>query len=348
MLAVIGYGMWTAAGHDGPSSVASMRAGLSAAIETPLWDPTKGATLNAFQLSSHQWWEGESFLAEIATEVISQCHAQIDAIDGTKPEEVPILISVAPETRPGRTPGLEQGLLARLTAQLGFDLPEGSGILPGGKAAIPALLTNASALLGRSRYVILLGVESLLQQAIVNHYIRENRLLCGGNSSGFIPGEAGAAVILSAPGATGLPELRLTGVGEGREPIGNPDDETPRCSGLTNAMRSALATAGTQMFDIGVLLGDLNGEHGKFKEATVAVMRNDRLPPEGVSRRPRQLLEDWNTAEAIGEVGAAMLPAAMGWAFEAGRMGILPMRHVLFHGGEDDGTRVAIVGEFSG
>ena len=38
--------------------------------------------------------------------------------------------------------------------------------------------------------------------------------------------------------------------------------------------------------------------------------------------------------ETIGEIGAAHMPAAIGWAFEAGRSGYLPGR-VIFSAGED-------------
>ena len=40
------------------------------------------------------------------------------------------------------------------------------------------------------------------------------------------------------------------------------------------------------------------------------------------------------------------MPAAIGWAFEAGRSGYLPGK-VIFSAGEDDGRRVAVVGEWS-
>ena len=99
---------------------------------------------------------------------------------------------------------------------------------------------------------------------------------------------------------------------------------------------------GVQFYDIPVVMADLNGEHFKFKELALASMRVDRLPPEGGSRRPRGHVEHWNVVETIGEVGAALLPAALGWAFEAGRSGFLPGR-VMLAAGEDDGMRVALV-----
>ena len=52
-LAVVGYGLWTAAGHDGPTSVAAMASGTPGSTQTTLWDFTVGATLQGFRVNSH-------------------------------------------------------------------------------------------------------------------------------------------------------------------------------------------------------------------------------------------------------------------------------------------------------
>ena len=115
-LSVLGYGMWTAAGHDGPSSVAAVHAGVAAAVESRLWDRTAGAELNVFQVSGHQWWQGETFLPEMAAEAVRQCHPQLTALGVEDVTTVPILIAVAPKDRPARTDSLEQALMSGLKA----------------------------------------------------------------------------------------------------------------------------------------------------------------------------------------------------------------------------------------
>jgi 3-oxoacyl-[acyl-carrier-protein] synthase I len=342
-LAIIGYGMWTAAGHDGPASVAAMQAGVPGSKVVQLWDRTAGALLNGFQVGAHQWWSGETFLPELVIEVLRQCHAQTAKLD-LDPQKLPILLTVAPRERPGRSDVMEQKLYNALQDQLGYDMPPGSGIHPGGRTGVATLLRNAQAQAASYPVQIMIGVESFLQQKIVEHYIDHGRLLCGANSSGFIPGEAAAGVILARDDLVKAPTLRIAGLGEGHEPDA-PGDQ-PAVTGLTTAMRSALKAAKTEMFDIGAFFADLNGEHGKFKELSVATIRLDRMPPEKTSRRPQNFIEHWNVVETIGEVGAALMPAAMAWAYEAGLMGTLPTSKVMFLAGEDDGTRIAIVGEF--
>ena len=80
----------------------------------------------------------------------------------------------------------------------------------------------------------------------------------------------------------------------------------------------------------------------------MAQMRLDRAPPEGRSRRPRGYTEHWNLIEYAGEIGAALMPAQLAWAFEMGRAGLLPQNRALCFAGEDDGRRVALTAEMRG
>ena len=65
-------------------------------------------------------------------------------------------------------------------------------------------------------------------------------------------------------------------------------------------------------------------------------------------RRPRGYAEHWNVIEGLGEIGAALMPVQLGWAFEAGRQGRLPQGRALAFAGEDDGARVAMTLEMRG
>jgi 3-oxoacyl-[acyl-carrier-protein] synthase-1 len=309
-----------------------------------LSDLTTGELLNVFRVSAHQWWEGASFLPELAWAVLCDSRALIAEmnLEGVVGADVPVLINVAPPERPGRDPELDRSLLESLSARLPRGLSPDSLVLSGGRSGIPHLLARAAE--QEASVCIILGVESFLRQVIADHYSRKRRLLSSANSSGFILGEAAAAIV-AVRGRR--PGLALTGMGLGVEPgkDGGSKNAPVTGQGLTDAMRAALTSAGTAFHDVNVLMTDLNGEHYKFKEVAFASMRLDRLPPDGRSRRPRGHLEHWNVVETIGDVGAALMPAAMGWAFEAGRSRYLPGR-VMFTAGEDDGRRVAVVGEW--
>ncbi|EYD77439.1 3-oxoacyl-[ACP] synthase [Rubellimicrobium mesophilum DSM 19309] len=348
-LSVVGYGMWTALGPDGPATVAGLDARLVASEVGGLWDPTSGTNLPAFRVAAHQWWTGPTFLPELILPVLEECFAQVATFEPSSlrrpAADVPVLLNLAPKDRPSRPETLGADVLRALAGKLGRALPEGSAAFDAGRVGLPFLLSRAAQQAQRHPVQILIGVESFVSQSIVDHYIGRNRLLCGANSSGFIVGEAAAAIIVVPAGASAGPELLIAGMGAGRETSrdGGSREAPVTAEGLTQAMRAALAAARTQYFDIPNLFGDLNGEHFKFKEAAIATMRLDRVPPENASRRPRGHVEHWNAIEGLGEVGAALMPAQLGWAFEAGRSGRLPQGRAVMFAGEDDGMRVAMV-----
>ena len=66
-LSVIGYGIWSALGPDGPSTIAGIRGQIIGSETGNLWDPTVGANLNCFRVAAHQWWEGPTFLPDLAS-----------------------------------------------------------------------------------------------------------------------------------------------------------------------------------------------------------------------------------------------------------------------------------------
>ena len=241
-------------------------------------------------------------------------------------------------------------MLAGLSRKLGRPLPPGSGVIGGGRSGLPHLLATAARQSSQYPLQILVGVESLLRQVIVEHYIGKNRLLCGTNTSGFTVGEAGAAILVARTGAVQGPELAITGMGTGVEPSrdGGSREQAVTGEGLTQAIRAALAVTGIPFYDFPALIGDLNGEHFKFKEQMMAQMRLDRAPPEGHSRRPRGYAEHWNLIEYAGEIGSALMPAQLAWAFEMGRAGLLPQDRALCFAGEDDGRRVALTATMRG
>jgi 3-oxoacyl-[acyl-carrier-protein] synthase-1 len=353
-LSVVGYGLWSALGPDGPSTIAGLRGQIIGSEVGNLWDPTIGVNLSCFRVAAHQWWEGPTFLPDLATPPIEECLAQVATLappDLRRPAaDIPILVTVAPKDRPGRPADLETRVMEGLARKLGRPLPPGSGIISGGRSGLPHLLATASAQSDRYPLQILVGVESLIRQEIVAHYIDRNRLLCGANTSGFTVGEAGAALLVARTGSTRGPELAITGLGTGIEPSrdGGSREAAVTGEGLTTAIRAALAVSGIPFYDFPVLIGDLNGEHFKFKEQMMAQMRLDRAPPEGRSRRPRGYTEHWNLIEYAGEIGAALMPAQLAWAFEMGRAGLLPQNRALCFAGEDDGRRVALTAEMRG
>ncbi len=115
------------------------------------------------------------------------------------------------------------------------------------------------------------------------------------------------------------------------------DSEEPlRAEGLTGAIREAFQEAGLTIQQTHYRIADLNGEHYKFKEMTLAMGRFHRRPT-------GKLFDVWHPIEYIGDVGAAIGPIALGWAWHAGRKRYGNGPTVLCTLSNDDGARAAVV-----
>jgi 3-oxoacyl-[acyl-carrier-protein] synthase I len=205
-----------------------------------------------------------------------------------------------------------------------------------GRVAILESLRAAEQLLYDQKmpYVLVAGVDTFLVAGTINAYLEQGRLLAGDNSNGFIPGEAGGALLIAKPRAN-TPELICWGGGDGLEEATFTSDKPLRADGLVAAYRTALSNAARTFEDVHYRIADVSGEQSGFKEAVLAIGRTVRkVKPE---------FEIWHPADCIGETGAAIGPCVLAVALTAARKNYAPGPGVLCHFGTDDGARAALV-----
>ena len=160
-------------------------------------------------------------------------------------------------------------------------------------------------------------MDSFLQQAVVDAYNAKRRVLTPGNPNGFIPGEAGCAVLLAPAGDHSRDELEILGTGIAEEAASIQSDKPTRAEGLTESVRTALSAAGLAMHDTFYRITDLNGEQYKFKEAAFV---EGRL----MQKKLVELYDLWHPNEYLGDVGRTIVPCVLGVAFHAGQKGYAP------------------------
>jgi 3-oxoacyl-[acyl-carrier-protein] synthase-1 len=129
--------------------------------------------------------------------------------------------------------------------------------------------------------------------------------------------------------------LYCLGLGYGREEATVESEEPLRADGLVGAFQDALREAAIEWPQLDYRITDLNGEQYGFKEAALALTRCLRVRKEE--------FDLWHPADCIGEVGAAIVPCALGVALEAARKRYAPGPGVLCHFGNDTGERAAVV-----
>jgi 3-oxoacyl-[acyl-carrier-protein] synthase-1 len=337
-VSVTAAGMVTAVGFNYAASCAAIRAGISGIKEANLWDAESGEYLDAGKVDLPHWWEGVGKLADLAAPAIHEC--VLDA-GGIPPRDIPILLGVAAPDRLCRLPGLDEQILDEVEYRLGVPHHRYSRVIPRGNVSGAVAIQEARALMERALApaCIVAGVDSYLQQNVIEAYIAERRILTPANSNGFIPGEAGCAVLVEQTGARHRNELEILGIGMGRETGTIQSDKPLRGDGITQAIRHAFTEAGLTIFDTAYRMADLNGEHYKFKEALFAEGRF-------MNRRYEGFYDLWHPIECVGEVGAANVPCTLAVAMHASQKRYAPGDTTLCHFSNDDGERAALVLRF--
>ena len=334
-IAILGAGMMTGVGLTAEASCAAIRCGIDNFQETRFMGDG-GEWLLGCEVPLEQPWRGQTKLVKMLAGPLREC---LDLLPGVPPRDIPLLLNLAERDRPGRLDGLSNSFYHALTQEIGSHFHRDSQLIAGGRVGGALALQRARELLYRAEephaHVLVAGVDSLLVGPTLNAYLERNRLLTAENSNGFIPGEAGAVVLLSRPRSDRPGALLCSGLGFATEMATIDSEEPLRAEGLVQAIKAALGDAGRDMADMDFRLTDVSGEHYVFKEAALALTR--------VLRERKEEFDIWHPADCIGEVGAAALPCMLGVAMFAARKDYVPGPSILCHLGNDDGQRAALV-----
>ena len=335
-LAVHRTGLVSSVGLSAEASCAALRAKLTNPHETRFAD-NAGNWIVGHEVPLGAPWRGLTRLAHLAARAIGDCLR--DTPRATWPR-LPVLLCVAEPERPGRPPDLDTHLLEAVQDLLGMKFAEASAVVAHGRVGAAIALAHASRLLADPACpeVLVVAADSLLTAPAMRHFNEADRLLTAYNSNGFMPGEAGAAVLLRAPGPQA--ELRCTGVGFGVERAAIDSGEPLRADGLTRAITDALAAAGCDMHDLDFRITDIAGEQYYFKEAALALSRT--------LRRRKADFDLWHPAESLGETGSAAGIATLVVADAACRKRYAPGPNVIAQFTGDRGQRAAAVLRFGG
>ncbi|MEO1017783.1 MAG: hypothetical protein AAFY56_08825 [Pseudomonadota bacterium] len=327
---ILGSGMITGVGLDAEASCAAIRGRIDGFRES-VFVSANGDPLVSAEIPRDDLGWGADRLASLLAIVLRQC---VDQVPDTDTATIPVLVCLPEEDRPGRLQDLGNPLFHRACELLGAAFHAESRLLPHGRVAGAMALFAASDLLrqGAFDYVIVAGVDSYLNAVTLRHYFDEFRLLAPERSNGFIPGEAAGAILIGSPGLGGI-ECRALGFAMEPTPIS--ESQPLRGDGLHAAITEALQAAQCDWESINLRIADVSGEHYRFREAAIAMMRS--------LRTHKEELDMWHPADCIGEIGAAALPVMLGVALDAKQKGYAPEGHILLHLSNDDGRRAAMV-----
>jgi 3-oxoacyl-[acyl-carrier-protein] synthase-1 len=335
-IAIKNTGLVSSVGLSAPATCAAIRANVTNPTETRFID-SDGEWIMGHQVSLEKPWRGRTKLAKMAAMAISEC---LTGVQRAEWASMPLLLCVAERERPGRLEGLEDQLFQDIQQELDARFAPESAIVAHGRVGAAIALARARKLIHEHNtpHVLIVAADSLLTWPTLSVYERGDRLLTPRNSNGFMPGEAGGALLLGLPGNSG--ELLCTGIGFGVEKAHIDSGEPLRADGLTLAVKGALADAVGEMHDLDYRITDLSGEQYYFKETALMLART--------LRRRKEAFDIWHPAECIGESGAAAGIAVLAVADAACRKAYTLGPRILMHLANDSGQRAAAVLHYAG
>lgn len=320
-LRLISAGAVTSVGNSLPATSAAIIAALDNFADTHFVDhraqPLAGGAFTLPELpdrpGARQGGAGKLGLA--LSWAVEECLAE-SGLTLPLPATVPLYF-LGDDTRP--VPVVEMAHLCHAACSQYFAQPdkvEMHAFMSGEAASVQALAAARDKLAAGAPYVLIAAADSWLRVPDIEQSLQYQRLLCTDNASGFIPGEAAAAILLAGPHSPPLPPqlpvLQIEGLGTAEEPAPLLSDENCYGRGLAAAMRAALAEAGWAAHDVHLTLSDSAGESYFADELAYAWARllREAQPPGN---------DYVQIASRLGHVGVAFGPLLLAHLWQLAR-----------------------------
>ncbi|MEJ2613134.1 MAG: hypothetical protein P8179_24550 [Candidatus Thiodiazotropha sp.] len=332
-LAITSAGLVSGVGLSRAASCAAIRAAIDNFQETRFIDRA-GEWILGCEVELQAGWRGRTKLIKMAAVAIREA---LQACQSEETSEIPLLLCLPEQARPGRVIDDDNQLFLDLQNDLGMEFHEKSRIIASGHVSVALALRHANNLINQEglRKVLIAATDSLLVTSSLAFWEQQERLLTSQNSNGFIPGEAAAALLLESPGNLQGSFLSCQGLGFGVEPATVDSGEPMKADGLAAAIKESVSDAGIEMSDLDFRITDLSGEQYYFKEASLALART--------LKSPKPEFDIWHPADCIGEVGAASGAVMLAVIKTACEKAYSKGDKILAHMGNDDGKRSSLI-----
>lgn len=332
-IAITACGMVSGVGLNAAASCAAIRCALDNFQETRFMDDG-GEWLMGCAVPLEHAWRGKSKLIKMAALAIQEClqeHGNINVA------ETPLLLCLPETERPGRVFSDDNAFFLELQQELALSFHEKSRVIPMGRVAAGVALQRARTLIHTQGIpqVLIAGVDSLLVSATLETFMQREYVLTSNNSDGFIPGEAGAAILVEPVYRQEAAQLICHGIGFGTEKAHVDSEEPLRAEGLTTAVKGALVETNLEFVDLDFRITSISGKQYYFKEDALFIGR--------ILRQHKESFDIWHPADCLGEVGSTIGLVMIIVAKFAAQKNYADGKHILINSGNEDGKRAALV-----
>jgi 3-oxoacyl-[acyl-carrier-protein] synthase-1 len=319
---VAAVGMTTPVGLDGPSTAASVRAGVPRFAESGILDEHyEPFVVSAVPDSLLPPADDEDDLSTRARRMLRLALPALRQVAGAgaDADRLPLLLAL-PETPPGHETAVGVDFLTELADRTegAFDIASSRAYPSGRAGALWALAEGISRLeSGAAAELLVGGVDSLVDETVLRSMEREGRILAENVGDGFIPGEGACFLRLArGDGRTGSRREALAHIdaaATGRDSGHRYGSATYRGEALASAVQAALAGRSDGANPIRSVFAGLNGEFLGAKEWGVAVIRNRlAFAEEFAISHPADCFGDTGGAHAALLLGLAALGLSAG------------------------------------
>lgn len=332
-LAITATGLVTGVGLNSPATCAAIRCAIDNFQETRFMD-SGGEWILGCEVPMEEPWRGKIKLIKMAAAAIKEVLQQNPDINTA---ETPLLLCLAEHSRPGRILDDDAQFFLDLQDELEIEFSDQSLVIAAGHVSVAVAFKHAREMIHQqiARQVIVAATDTMLVAQTLSKYEEKERLLTSKNSNGFIPGEAGAALLVESGNSKSGGILYCEGLGFAIETANVDSDESLRAEGLTAAIKESLQDAGCEMSDLDFRITDISGEQYYFKEASLALSRT--------LRKRKEEFDICHPADCVGEVGSAqglimlsVLKVACEKAYTKGY-------RMCAHMGNEDGKRSSLI-----
>ncbi len=276
---IVAMGACTPIGRDAWSSAAAVRAGISGFVQHPYMIDTAGEPVRA---AIAPWIDigltGADRLEQLLFPAIDQA---LEPIASSRDTRFNVALALGlPSPRPGLPDDIQRQMMNRIKKRFTSKFRTAAAFAAGHAAGLMAVQAAAAKLgQGALDACVVAGVDSYIDPLTLEWLEECDQLHSAGplnNAWGFIPGEAGAALLMVRESIAAAAQLKplaiVLGTGTAAEPKRIKTKTVCIGEGLTQAFRAALDAlpSGTKITDV---YCDMNGEPYRSDEFGFTALR---------------------------------------------------------------------------
>lgn len=323
-ICITGLGMISAVGPDVKTSCASIRAGIVRPLKlnnyyvySRDYEDYEDGLVTGYPIYIDEYDNSKEKIFSMLENVLKDLHCYSGAEDGFI-KDSPLFISLPSKERNLINKNEIMEFLEHIQ-NYNFN-PSNVTLFDIGNSGMMFAMTDAMNAMHDNKYkmAMLVGVDTLVGYDDLKYFNDKNRLKTELNSTGFMPGEAAAAILIenqSSAQKRGAPiEAIIQSCATGFEPNSVLSEAKPSAVGLSKVINTIVEAEDSKKIIIDIIISDINGEDYRFHELGLLHTKGlTKIQGEKIVLHPASVLGDTGAASAGISICVAVRGMARGY-----------------------------------